>query len=516
VIPTKARRIQGGNLKELAKLRAAFGSMQIDAIAPRARLMGKRGQQAKARANREKALLSHLFNKAREWGYTDATNPCQGVKGFKESGRDRYVSDDEFRAVWEKADQTTRDAMDLALVTGQRPADVLKIERTDLRDGALWIVQNETKVKRAIEITGELAALIERINARPRERLSAWLIQDDDGKPLGTFGLRSRFDKARTLAGVEFQFRDIRAKAASDTGGLGALAETAGALQPRNDGTLCPSKNRRARCTTPIGHQFMTLVVGITFSHFGGALLSDTRVTFASGPTRDMIRKSYSIGRCMAAGFAGSVAIGFDLVHSLTMNLQLPANASNNVWDPAWVAREWSPIAKAIFDQAPEAEGKHGSSILMVGVDPKGSGARLIRLSAPTFKPQFLRQGVRMCSIGTGSRDRRIMREVRRYVDMRTTPAGLLQGGIALWAGSLADYVGNESGTHLGSDVGRHFHVLTVEARGFSLHASGRESFVDWQDEPINLDPMPAVAESFRQFCQMSEADGFAAAAARC
>lgn len=182
--------------------------------------MDKRGQQAKARANREKALLSHPFNKAREWAYTDATNPCLGAKGFKESGRDRYVSDDEFQAIWDKADQTTRDAMDLALLTGQRPADVLKIERTDLRDGALWIVQNKTKAKPAIEITGELAQLIDRINARPRERLSAWLIQDDDGKPLGAFALRSRFDKARTLASVDFQFRDIRAKVATDTGDL--------------------------------------------------------------------------------------------------------------------------------------------------------------------------------------------------------------------------------------------------------------------------------------------------------
>ena len=49
---------------------------------------------------------------------------------------DRY---NKFRAVWEKAAQTRRDAMDLPLLTGQRPADVLKIKRTDLRDGALWI-----------------------------------------------------------------------------------------------------------------------------------------------------------------------------------------------------------------------------------------------------------------------------------------------------------------------------------------------------------------------------------------
>ena len=61
---------------------------------------------------REKALLSHIINKAREWGYTDAPNPCQGVKGFKESGRDRYVTDAEFQAVWDKAGPTLRDAMD--------------------------------------------------------------------------------------------------------------------------------------------------------------------------------------------------------------------------------------------------------------------------------------------------------------------------------------------------------------------------------------------------------------------
>lgn len=35
--------------------------------------------------------------------------------------------------------------------------------------------------------------------------------------------LRSRFDKARTLAKVDFQFRDIRAKAATDTGDLAHL-----------------------------------------------------------------------------------------------------------------------------------------------------------------------------------------------------------------------------------------------------------------------------------------------------
>ena len=105
-------------------------------------------------------------------------------------------------------------------MTDQWPADVLKIERGDMHDGALWIVQNKTKGQASHRDHRKLAQLIERINGRPRQRLSAYLIQDDDGRPLGALWLRSRFDKARRLAGVQFQFQDIRAKAATDTGDL--------------------------------------------------------------------------------------------------------------------------------------------------------------------------------------------------------------------------------------------------------------------------------------------------------
>lgn len=222
VIPGKAARTQRDNLIELDNLRAVFGEVLIEAIKPHhvRAYLDKRGEKAKARANREKALLSHIFNKAREWGYTDAPNPCQGVKGFTEAGRDRYVTDAEFAAVYEKADQTLRDAMDIALLTGQRPADVLKIKRADLRDGALFVAQNKTGAKQAIAIEGELATAIERIAARKRERLSDFLIQDDNGRPLSMLAMRGRFDKARRAAGVSFQFRDIRAKTASDAGDL--------------------------------------------------------------------------------------------------------------------------------------------------------------------------------------------------------------------------------------------------------------------------------------------------------
>lgn len=222
VFPTKSIQTRRDNEKELANLLKVFAHMPVDAIAPMhvREYMDIRGQAAKVRANREKALLSHIFNKAREWGYTALQNPCQGVKGFKETGRSRYITDVEFQQVKAQAHFTVIDAMDLALLTGQRPADVLKLKTTDIRDGALWIVQNKTGQRLGVEVTGELAAIIARINERPRRAISAWLVQDENGQPLTQLALRSRFDKARTLAKVDFQFRDIRAKAATDTGDL--------------------------------------------------------------------------------------------------------------------------------------------------------------------------------------------------------------------------------------------------------------------------------------------------------
>lgn len=223
VLPSKAPQTQRDNEKELARLLAVFGAMPIDAIKPHhiKRYLDERGKVAKVRANRERALFSHVFNYARQCGYTDAPNPCAGVKGHRETGRDRYIEHSEFFAVWEKAHYTVQDAMDLAYLTGQRPADLLKLNRSDIQDGTLWFTQNKTGKKLRISIVGELAALIERIlsRAHPIQGGDA-MLQDGGGQRLSYGALRSRFDKARKVAGVDFQFRDIRAKTATDTDDL--------------------------------------------------------------------------------------------------------------------------------------------------------------------------------------------------------------------------------------------------------------------------------------------------------
>jgi integrase len=234
VLPTKAPRTQRDNLKELSNLLAFFDNppAPIEQITPQhvGEYMKWR-KDAPVRANREKALFSHIFNKAREWGYTSAANPCAGIKGFTEYGRDVYIEDDTYRAVWDAADWPTRDAMDLAYLTGQRPADVLKMRITDIRDGLLWLTQGKTRKKLRMAVAGELAALVDRINARVYKVTSLALIRNEDGQPLSYSALDNRFEDARTrvmdalnqageheaaTAVKRFQFRDLRAKAGTD------------------------------------------------------------------------------------------------------------------------------------------------------------------------------------------------------------------------------------------------------------------------------------------------------------
>ena len=133
---------------------------------------------------------------------------------------------------------TVIDAMDLAMLTGQWPADVLKLKRTDIRDGALWIVQNKTGARLGIEVTGELIPVIAKINERPRRPISAWLTQDENGQPHSSFALRSRFDDARTLPPVDFHFQDIRTKRRDRHRRPGAFTEATSTQKYRDEGAL--------------------------------------------------------------------------------------------------------------------------------------------------------------------------------------------------------------------------------------------------------------------------------------
>lgn len=188
------------------------------------------------RANREVALMSHVWNYARAEGMTRLPNPCTGVPRFGEDGRDTSPDDQLVARVLEHADRPLSFAMRLADIIGQRPADVLRCSEDhiqgDVPGGVLQVQQGKTRMKLRIVIEGNLADLIaelreykrqmarERVAAKKPVALTAKLLVREDGKALTAGMLRSRFDDAREAAGVKkdlFQFRDFRAKVATET-----------------------------------------------------------------------------------------------------------------------------------------------------------------------------------------------------------------------------------------------------------------------------------------------------------
>lgn len=119
----------------------------------------------------------------------------------------------------------------MAYLIGQRPGDLREIKETDIRDGCIVLEQEKTDAKLRIEVTGALAQLIARIKARKAKIegvRSLSLICNEEGQPLKKAAMRYRFDKARDAAASaaknkaqaerlrSIQFRDLRAKAASD------------------------------------------------------------------------------------------------------------------------------------------------------------------------------------------------------------------------------------------------------------------------------------------------------------
>lgn len=185
VIPLKSPATQKDNLRELEQPYKFFDDSpvplhKIEPINIR-QYLDWRGV---IRANREKALFNHIWNKDREWGYTNFPSPCAGIRGIKEMGhKNVYIDDGMYSAaVYRTASQPLRDVMDTAYLTGKGPSDVLKMTDHDIQDGAITVTQNKTGAKLRINIEGDLDNLIRRISERKAAHtvISFSLIVDDN------------------------------------------------------------------------------------------------------------------------------------------------------------------------------------------------------------------------------------------------------------------------------------------------------------------------------------------------
>jgi len=228
ILISKAEKTQASQNKQLDRLNRAFGKMQPRHIRPThiAEYHDLVGATAPYQANRELALLKHVLKCAVRWGHIDK-NPGREVERHTEHARTRYVTHAEYAAVYAIAPTWVQIIMDLSYITGQRRVDILSLQRNQITDDGLLITQSKTGKKLLIEWTPDLRAAIARALTELHENgiSSIYVICDKKGQCRVDAAFTSAWTRLmdaaieRELITEKFQFRDLRAKAGSETDG---------------------------------------------------------------------------------------------------------------------------------------------------------------------------------------------------------------------------------------------------------------------------------------------------------
>lgn len=189
-------------------------------------------------ANRERAFLSSCLSWLIRTGKVPGlvVNPCMrasGVQRNPESKRERYVTHEEYRAVYEAGNRAVRLAMELVYRTLQRPeVDVLAWKPANVRskEGGKVLHFRQSKTGKLIDIAlvGQLGALVaEAIGPVPQ--LHQPILHRLDGDAYTYDGISAMLKQAQAKVRAEhakkkgplaempsFGLRDLKGKGATD------------------------------------------------------------------------------------------------------------------------------------------------------------------------------------------------------------------------------------------------------------------------------------------------------------
>lgn len=136
-------------------------------------------------ANRTLTLISTVFNAALDAEMVINT-PCTRLKSIMnvETNRERFLSDDEIKTLWEAMDNEAanmRDILRLILLTAQRPGEIAAMEVSEIDQGTrIWTIPGgKAKNKQAhqVPLSEQGWAIIE-----PRLGNEQWIFQSNYGR----------------------------------------------------------------------------------------------------------------------------------------------------------------------------------------------------------------------------------------------------------------------------------------------------------------------------------------------
>jgi len=162
-------------------------------------------------ANRALSVLRVTFAYAVEQQLVDS-NPTLGIKRMEEHKRDRLISMEEYKRIYDAAGSRLRVVMDLCYLTGQRISDVLAIRLSDLLDTGIMFHQRKTGVRLTVAWTPDLRMAVKSAQTIHGNLRALTLLHNRRGGPLSYLTVYQDWNAACALSGVaDAHLHDIRA-----------------------------------------------------------------------------------------------------------------------------------------------------------------------------------------------------------------------------------------------------------------------------------------------------------------
>jgi integrase len=201
-------------LHYLKLIEAEFGDLPITALSdPKVRGVFKAWrdgmQETPRKADLAWTILRRVLSVAKDRGQI-TINPCEkGGRLYKANRAEKIWTEDHIARFTAVAPPHLILALELALWTGQRQGDLLKLCWTDYRNGRLHVFQEKTKTHVVIPVATSLATSLD---AAPRS--ASTILVGGLGKPLTSAGFRTLWRIACNKADIhDVTFHDLRGTA---------------------------------------------------------------------------------------------------------------------------------------------------------------------------------------------------------------------------------------------------------------------------------------------------------------
>ncbi|MGP0089887.1 MAG: tyrosine-type recombinase/integrase [Xanthobacteraceae bacterium] len=216
-------RTRADYLKQIEKIEVEFGDFPISALGDkRTRGILKAWRDRLAVSSRRQAqyawtVLARILSVAKDRGSIEV-NPCEkGGRIYRADRSDRVWSTEDEAQFYSLAPAHLHLALMLALWTGQRQGDLLRLPWSSYDGKCLRLRQRKTRRRVTIPVGAPLKAALDATAKR-----GPIILVTLDGRPWTEDGFRSSWGKACTKAGVEgVTFHDLRGSAVTRLGLVG-------------------------------------------------------------------------------------------------------------------------------------------------------------------------------------------------------------------------------------------------------------------------------------------------------